>query len=144
MSKFTTWLKNKKNKETNKEKNKMNLEELRARYAELSDEDKKAFLQSVSDAEVDAVPEEQESVDPTPAPAEEEQDSTPVPETEVATEQQTDEQEEPTAQIIARVDSLEKTVNEIKAIVEGLRKDPQPADKDTTTELDKLTNKFSN
>lgn len=152
MKKFLSWLKRNKNSNSNKEKTEMTLDELKAKYAELSEEDKKAFLESVNGGAPEDTG-EPTPVDETPTPVKT-KDETPVP-TSDETPTPTPVDETPTStrdeDLTARIDSLEQSNKELlgevkglKAAIEGLKKDPQPADKDTTTNLDKLTSKYSN
>lgn len=117
----------------------MSVEELKKAYDELSAEDKELFAQSLQDggaesSEVETT-EEVEAVDtaelvPEPAPQ-------PEMPTEVTKEMDDDVKRE-------EIDALKSEVAELKATIEGLKKEPVKAEKETVSELDKLSQKFEN
>lgn len=138
-----------KEKQPKEEKPEMTtLEQVKKAYADLSEEDKKAFHQSLKDR-VDESVGEQEHLDgdrdsqtakDRVDEAEGEEKAIEEKKEEVHEEHQ-DERDE---RHDDRIDELFKKVDELGAKIEALARDPKPVNKETGDELDKLVRKYSN
>lgn len=130
------------------------LEQVKKAYADLSDEDKKSFHQSIQSSQTT-----EDKIDESVA-AQERADGNQDTQTakdrihemegeEKALEEKHEEshEEHQDDRDAAHEDRIEQLFQEVKAInarLDALSRDPQPVSKDTGDELDKLVSKYSN
>lgn len=140
----------KKEKQHKEEQTEMTtLEQVKKAYADLSEEDKKSFHQSIKDR-VDESVGEQEHLDGNEdsQTAKDRVDESEGEEKAIEEKHEEERHEERQDDRDAgHEDRIEQLFQEIKAInarLDALARDPKPASKDTGDELDKLVSKYSN
>lgn len=123
------------------------IDEVKKAYADLSDEDKEAFKQSLNDRVDESVAAQEVDSDTVDSQTAKDRIDEAVGEEkhEEAVEQVHEEvQEEKHEEHDAEIEELKQIVADLKATVEGLKREPQPAPKETSDELERLTAKYSN
>lgn len=144
---FFNFRKKQKNKEEQTEMT--TLEQVKKAYADLSEDDKKSFHQSIKDR-VDESVGQQEHLDGRNEDSQTAKDRVDEAEGEErAIEERREDrheerQNERDERHDDRIDELFKKFDELSAKLDALTRDPKPVSKDTGDELDKLVQKYSN
>lgn len=138
------WLKKHRNKKSKKEVKTMTLEELKQGFAELSEEDKSAFLEAVSVADDKDVEQEVETDGEVEATEEEQ----PTVEAEVTAEpeevQEEEQVEEPQGDLVGKITALEQQLAKLTQMVEKVAHQPQEATPQEASMLDKIRTQWTN
>lgn len=141
------WLNKKKEKQNEEETTKMTtLEQIKKAYADLSEDDKKAFHQSLKDR-VDESVGEQEHLDGDRATQTAKDRVDEAEGAEKADEEKKEEKHEERQDMRDekhddRIEDLFQKFDELSSKLEALVKKPQEADKSESDELDKITQKW--
>lgn len=124
------------------------LEEVKKAYADLSEDDKKSFHQSLKDRVDESVGEQEhlkgETDSQTAKDRVDEAEGEEKALEEKREERHEEHQDERDAGHEDRIEQLFQAIKAVSARLDALARDPQPASKETGDELDKLVQKYSN
>lgn len=143
------WFRKKEKQQNKEEQTEMTtLEQVKKAYADLSEDDKKSFHQSLKDR-VDESVGEQEHLDgnedsQTAKDRVDEAEGEKKAIEEKRKERHEEHQDDRDEAHDDRIDQLFQEIKAVNARLDALSRDPQPASQEKSDELDKLINKYSN